>query len=484
MEELALLTREREDGDEREDDDGHREEDRPPDQAGGLEHGGGHRRAVARIHSPLLDEAEGVLGHHDGRVHQDADGDGDARQRHDVRGDPEIAHEEEGGQHGEGDRDGHDEDRAEMQQEEDIHERDDGGFLEERAPEGVRRALDQARAVVEGHDPHARRQPRLEGDDLVLDARDDLRGADAVAGDHHPAHGFLRALHERGHAEGVADLDRRHLAQEDRHAVLGADHDLLEVARVGDQPEPAHHRPGTPSFHDVAAHVPVAPHDGVHHRRERDPEPPQPVRVHVDLVLADHAPDARHLRHAGDGVELVADEPVLERAELAQGVALALDRVPEDMAHAGGVRAEGRHHAGRQALAEEIQALQHARAGEVEVHRVLEDDVDHREAERGGGPHHPDAGKPLEAHRERIGDLVLDLLRRAAGPVGEDDHLVVREVGNRVDGRREQGPVPPPSNQEEEGDHEDAVPERDGDQPVDHWLPWGSPRPRHGPPSA
>jgi hypothetical protein len=114
---------------------------------------------------------------------------------------------------------------------------------------------------------------------------------------------------------------------------------------------------------------------------ERQLEGPKPVRVHVDLVLADHAPDARHLGHAGNGVELVADEPVLERAQLAQGVALALDRVPEDMPHAGGVRAEGRHHPRRQALAEEIQPLQHAGAGEVEVHRVLEDDVDHRKAE-------------------------------------------------------------------------------------------------------
>src|SRR4029453_5133318 len=104
---------------------------------------------------------------------------------------------------------------------------------------------------------------------------------------------------------------------------------------------------------------------------------------HVDLVLADHAPDARHLRHAGDGIELVADEPVLERAQLAQGLALAFDRVPEDMSHTGGIWTEGRAHAGRRALAEEIQALPHPRAREVEVPRVLEDDVDHREAERG-----------------------------------------------------------------------------------------------------
>ena len=37
----------------------------------------------------------GVLDHHHGRVDQDADGDGDARQRHDVAGDAQVVHEDE-----------------------------------------------------------------------------------------------------------------------------------------------------------------------------------------------------------------------------------------------------------------------------------------------------------------------------------------------------------------------------------------------------
>ena len=56
---------------------------------------------------------------------------------------------------------------------------------------------------------------------------------------------------------------------------------------------------------------------------------------------------------------------------MAKRVALAVDRVTEHVTDAGGVRAEGRDHAGGQRLAEQVQALEHARAGEVQVHRSL-----------------------------------------------------------------------------------------------------------------
>ena len=171
----------------------------------------------------------------------------------------------------------------------------------------------------------------------------------------------------------------------------------------------------------------------------------QPVRIDVDLVLLDIAADRGDLGDAGDGVELVADEPVLERAQLAQRLRRALDRVPEDVPDAGGVRAERRRHARGQALGDEAHALEDARPREVQIDVVLEDDVDHREAERRLRPHDPHAGQTLQVDRERIRDLVLDLLRAVAGPVGEDDHLVVGQVGNRVDRRGVSAHQPQPA---------------------------------------
>ena len=313
-----------------------------------------------------------------------------------------------------------------------------------------------------------RRQPGLERRDLLLDPLDDVDGADPVARDHDAPDRLFRAFDQGTGPEGIADLHLGDLADEDRHAVLGADDDLLDIAQALDEPQAADDRPGAARLDDIAADVAVAPHHRVDDGGERDAEGAQAVRVDVDLILPDDAPDARHLGDAWHGVELIADEPVLERPQVPERVALPLDRVPEDVADAGGVRAERRHDARRQRLRDQVQPLQHPRAGEVEVDRVLEDDVDHREAKGRGRPHHAHAGQPLEADRERVGDLVLDLLRRAARPVGEDDHLVVRQIGDGVDRDGQQRPVPPARDQQKARDDEKPIAQCGINEPVDH----------------
>ena len=96
------------------------------------------------------------------------------------------------------------------------------------------------------------------------------------------------------------------------------------------------------------------------------------------------------------------------------------------MTDAGRIGPERRRHALGQALRDEAHALEHSRPREVELDVVLEDDVDHREPEGRLGADDADAGQALEVYRERICNLVLDLLRAVPRPVGEDDDLVVR----------------------------------------------------------
>src|SRR6266850_303522 len=88
---------------------------------------------------------------------------------------------------------------------------------------------------------------------------------------------------------------------------------VLDVPHALDEAQASNDRPGTARFDDVAADVPVAPHDRLDDGRERDLVGAQPVGVDVDLVLPHRAADARDFRDAGHRVELVADEPVLER---------------------------------------------------------------------------------------------------------------------------------------------------------------------------
>ena len=146
----------------------------------------------------------------------------------------------------------------------------------------------------------------------------------------------------------------------------------------------------------------------------------------------------------------------------------ALDRVPEHVADTGGVRSERRRHTGGQALRDETHTFEHASPREVQVYVVLEDDVNHREAERGLRPDHPYTGEPLKVRGERVRHLVLDLLRAMPGPVRKDDHLVVGEIGYRVDRRGRQRPPSPACQAEVENDNDESVLQCNVDKSIDH----------------
>ena len=149
----------------------------------------------------------------------------------------------------------------------------------------------------------------------------------------------------------------------------------------------------------------------------------------------------------------------------------ALDRVPEHMADTSRVRSERRRHARGQALRDEAHALEDASPREVEVHVVLEDGVDHREAERGLRPDHAHTGEALQVRGERVRHLVLDLLRAMTGPVGEDNDLVIREVGNRVDRRGRQCPPSPACEAEVQNDDDEPILQCNVNESIDHALP-------------
>ena len=80
-------------------------------------------------------------------------------------------------------------------------------------------------------------------------------------------------------------------------------------------------------------------------------------------------------------------------------------------------------------------------------------------------------GKPLQVDGERIGDLVLDLLRATPRPVREDDHLVVAQVRNRVDRGAQHRPEPPARDSDPKHDNEKLISQRKFDKTVNHGKP-------------
>ncbi len=299
-------------------------------------------------------------------------------------------------------------------------------------------------------------------------AIDQLARVDPVAGHDHATGRLAFPFHQRRHPEGAPHLHGRDVFHLDRDPRRRADHDAGNVGLAGDQPDTAHDRPGAVGFEHVAADVLVAVLDRRHHRAERDAVATQSHWVDVDLVLPHVAPDRRDFGDAGDGVQLITHEPVLEAAQFLEGVPVAFERVPEDVPDARGVGAERRHDPFRQRRAHQVQPLEHSCTREVQVDVVLEDHVDHRKAERRLRSDHTNACEPLQVRRQRIRDLVLDLLRAVPEPVAEDDHLVVGEIGDRVHRRVAQGPVAPGAKRQEGDDHDEAVFERKLDETVDH----------------
>ncbi len=111
--------------------------------------------------SALLDEAEGVLGHDDAGIDQDADRDGDAGEAHDVRRDARVVHPEERQQHRQRQRNRDDQDRPEVHQEDDVRERHEDDLFDQRRAQRVDGLFDQVGAIVERHD--AARRPGRPG---------------------------------------------------------------------------------------------------------------------------------------------------------------------------------------------------------------------------------------------------------------------------------------------------------------------------------
>ena len=188
----------------------------------------------------------------------------------------------------------------------------------------------------------------------------------------------------------------------------------------------------------------------------------------VDLILLDVAADAGHFGHALDRLQLITHVPVLHAAQLPQVSAVRFERVPIDLAQRRGVRAKLRHDARRQFARGVVHPLQHTRPAPVVVVLVVKDHEHHREAEAGHRPDRLDAGRALQADRQRIGDLVLDVLRRPSRPLHHHDDLLFADVGNRIDRCIDQAVVADAQHDGREEEDQKAVVEAPADQTFNH----------------
>ncbi len=297
------------------------------------------------------------------------------------------------------------------------------------------RAINQRRAVVGDGHFHVRRQRFHRLVEPLFHVLDDLGGIRAVAHDHDAADGLAFAVQIGDAAAHVgAELDVRHVAQQNRHAVRADAHgDLFQVIEVLDVALDAQDEFAFGQFDRTPADLAVAALDGLAHLAQRKVVGAELGRVHRHLVLLHEAADGGDLRDARHGGELVLQIPVLNRAQFGEIAVGGIDGIHERPADAGGIGAERGRDALGQLPADAAQILQHPAARPVGVGAVVENDIDERVAVERVAAHHfrPRHGKHLG--RDGISDLVLDDVRRLAFPRRVDDDLRVGQVGDGVE---------------------------------------------------
>ena len=95
---------------------------------------------------------------------------------------------------------------------------------------------------------------------------------------------------------------------------------MLEVLRRAQVAQAADHVLGARQLDHPPPHLVGALAHPVYHHPERDVVSPQLIGIEPHLILPHEAADRRHFRHAGNRLELIADEPVLEAPQIGQAV--------------------------------------------------------------------------------------------------------------------------------------------------------------------
>ncbi len=179
--------------------------------------------------------ADDVFDDHDRAVHQHADGDGQAAQRHQVGGHAELLHQNESDEHRQRQRQGHDQRGAQVAEEQHQQDDDQHDGFGERLGDRADGALHQAAAVVEDLGRHALRQGGCEFGEFRVHTFHYLLRVRAAQTEHQAFHRFAFPVH--GHhaiARQAADADLGDVADADRVVARVGDHDVFHVVQCLD----------------------------------------------------------------------------------------------------------------------------------------------------------------------------------------------------------------------------------------------------------
>ena len=159
-------------------------------------------------------------------------------------------------------------------------------------------------------------------------------------------------------------------------------------------------------------------------------------RIGRDAVLAHFAAHRDDLRHAGNGEQARAHHEVGDLAHAhGRDAFRRRHRDEQDLAHDGIDRAHLRSRVGRELALHEREPLGDLLAVAEDFRAPGKLDIDDRKPDARDRAHAGDAGQPVHLGFDRIGDELLDLLRRQALGFGHDGDRRPVEIGEHIDGQ-------------------------------------------------
>ncbi len=409
------------------------------DRPGHLPHrldGRRHRRQAFLGHDPL-----DVLHHHDGVVHQDADGQHHAEHGHHVHREAQQVHEGQGTKQTHRHDDGRDQGVAHVLQEQEHHQEHQHHGLDEGHDDLVDGHVDEARGVVRHGELDVVREVGRQLGQTLLDR---LGGLDRVGTGrqlHGGGNGGLAVLARAEVVVLAADLDACHVAQGQARAVLvGTQHDGGEFLRVV---QGALDRQGRRQLllagtrraaEGTGRHLHVLRADGVVHVINGQAVANQLLRIdpHAHGRLGGEELQFADTGYPADFVVDTARRVVGQRRDIGVLVAIGVaQRIDQQEAGGGllGLDAEGQHGL-RHARLGLLQTVLHVDLGQFGVGPRLEGDGDLGYAVGvAGGLEVQQVLGAVEFFLDDAGHRVGQHLRRGAGIGGGHGNLRRRHVG-------------------------------------------------------
>ena len=339
------------------------------------------------------------------------------------------------------------------------------------------RAINQRGAVIDRVGRHSRWQARVGLGELGGGGLGDLATVGTYEHEHRAQHDLATVLRRRAVTQLRTFADFRHVAHADRHAITAVEHDVADPVEVGDLAGGPHQELLSVAFDIAGTDVLVVGSHGCDDVMQGETQRDQFGRIRSDVDLPGEAADGVDLGNTGRIAQLRPHHPVLQgaqvsrrprRAVLLAGLGLGIDRVHEDLAHAGGNGTHLRFQVGRQLRFHLLDTLGHLLPGEVQIGAVLEHHRDLRQPvarDRAGVVQARQAG---QRGLDREGHALLGLQRRVTRELRVDLHLDVGNVRRGID--RQVGEAPHAQGNESQGErqHQPAVPDGEADDFPEH----------------